>query len=152
MGDPKTFLLPNAPTCIVACSAADARLWRSDSRFGEWKFVTTMSDASAGKSEAEFSSDRPGRAFDSVGAGRHSMSPSASGQQHEMTVFAKTIANYLDRCIANGEFAHIVLLGAPRFLGCLRPELSDITRRAVVFEVAKNLADMDVSAIKNYFE
>jgi len=152
MGDLKTFLLPNAPTCIVACSAADARLWRSSSRFGEWEFLTSMSDASAGKSESEFSSDRPGRAFDSIGAGRHSMSPSASGQQHEMTVFAKKIANYLNQSIANGKFAHIVLIGAPRFLGCLRAELSDVTKRTVVLEAAKNLGDMDADTIKKYFE
>lgn len=152
MGNPKTFLLPNAPTCIVACSAADARLWRSNSRFGEWDFVTSMSDTSAGKREAAFSSDRPGRAFDSVGAGRHSMAPSATGQHHEMTLFAKTVANYLDKSIANGEFAHIVLIGAPKFLGCLRAELSDVTRRAVVHEAARNLGDMDASAIKKYFE
>jgi len=152
MGDLKTFLLPNAPTCIVACTAASARIWRSSSRFGAWDYVTTMSDASAGRSEAEFSSDRPGRAFDSVGAGRHSMSPSESGQQHEMTVFAKTVADYLNQSIASGEFAHIVVIGAPKFLGSLRSALSDVTKRAVVLEVAKNLGDMDADTIKKYFE
>ena len=152
MGDLKTFLLPNAPTCIVACSAADARIWRSNSRFGAWEFITSMSDASAGKSEAEFSSDRPGRAFDSVGVGRHSMSAPETGQQHEMTVFAKRVADYLNRSIASGKFAHIVLIGAPKFLGCLRAGLSDATKRAVVLESAKNLGDLDAKAIKKYFE
>ena len=152
MGDLKTFLLPNAPTCIVACSAAEARLWRSNTRFGAWTHITTMSDASAGKSEAEYSSDRPGRAFDSVGSGRHSMSAPESGQQHEMTVFAKRVADYLNRCIANSDFAHIVVIGAPRFLGCLRAGLADTTKRAVILESAKNLSDLDVNAIKKYFE
>lgn len=152
MGDLKTFLLPNAPTCIVACSAAEARLWRSNTRFGAWTRVTTMSDASAGKSEAEFYSDRPGRAFDSVGGGRHSMSASETGQHHEMTLFAKRVADHLNRSVANSEFAHIVLIGAPKFLGCLRAGLSDATKRAVVFESAKNLSDLDAKAIKKYFE
>lgn len=152
MGDLTNFLLPNAPTCIVACSAADARLWRSNSRFGEWRFVTEMSNPSAAKSEAEFASDRPGRAFDSRGAGRHAMSQPESGQQHEILLFARQVADYLNRSIANGEFAHIVLIGAPAFLGYLRAELSDTATRAVVMAAAKNLTDFDTDAIKKYFE
>jgi len=152
MGDLANFLLPNVPTCIVACSAADARLWQSNSRFGDWKFLTAMSHASATKSEAHFASDRPGRAFDSVGAGRHSLSQSESGQQHELLVFARQVADYLNRSIANDDFDHIVLIGAPKFLGCLRTELSGTAKRAVILEASKNLADLDANAIKKYFE
>ena len=152
MGNLANFLLPNAPTCIVACSAADARLWRSTSRFGDWELITAMSDSAATKTEAEFASDRPGRAFNSVGAGRHSMSTQESGQQHEMQVFARRVADYLNRSIANGQFAHIVLIGAPRFLGRLRAGLTDAAKRAVVMEAAKNLSDFDAAAIRKYFE
>lgn len=152
MGDLADFLLPNARTCIVACSAAEARLWQSSSRFGDWEFLIAMSHPSATKSEAQFASDRPGRAFDTVGAGRHALSQSESGQQHEMLVFARQVANYLNRAIANDEFAHIVLIGAPKFLGCLRAGLSDAARRAVVLETSKNLTDFDADAIKKYFE
>ena len=152
MGDLANFLLPNAPTCIVACSASDARLWRSTSRYGDWDLISTMSDPAANKSEAEFASDRPGRSFNSVGAGRHSMSTSETGQQHEMQVFARRVADYLNRSVASGKFAHIVLIGAPKFLGCLRAGLSDAARRAVVMEAAKNLSDFDTEAIKHYFE
>ena len=152
MGDLANFLLPNAPTCIVACSAADARLWRSTSRYGDWDLIGSMSDPAATKSEAEFASDRPGRSFNSVGAGRHSMSTSQSGQQHEMQVFARQVADFLNRSVASGQFAHIVLIGAPRFLGYLRAGLNDPAKRAVVLEAAKNLSDFDTQAIKKYFE
>jgi len=111
-----------------------------------------MSDTSAAKSEAAFASDRPGRAFDSVGAGRHAMSPSESGQQHELLLFARQVADFLNRSIANHDFAHIVLIGAPRFLGRLRTELSDNARRAVILEASKNLSNLDAGAIKKYFE
>ncbi len=152
MGDLANFLLPNAPTCIVACSAADARLWRSTSRYGDWDLISTMSDPAARESEAAFASDRPGRSFNSIGAGRHSMSTSESGQQHERQVFARRVADYLNRSVATGQFAHIVLIGAPKFLGCLRAGLSDSARRAVVMEAAKNLSDFDTDAIRKYFE
>ena len=152
MSDLGNFLLPNTPTCIVACSAADARLWRSTSRYGDWTPVTQMSNPAATRSEAEYASDRPGRAFDSRGAGRHAMSPQESGLQHETISFARKLAAFLNRSIANGDFAHIVLIGAPKFLGYLRTELSDAAQRAVVLQAAKNLTDFDAAAIKKYFE
>ncbi|MDH3430069.1 MAG: host attachment protein [Gammaproteobacteria bacterium] len=152
MGDLANFLLPNEPTCIVACSAAEARLWRSTSRFGEWQYLTCMSNPSATAREASFSSDRQGRSFDSFGAGRHAMSQAKSGHEQELQQFARQVAKYLNRSIANADFAHIVLIAAPRFLGCLRIELSDAARRALVLEESKNLTDLDDDAIKKYFE
>lgn len=152
MGDLADFLLPNAPTCIVACSAADARLWRSTSRYGDWQLITSLSNPSAGMSEAEFASDRPGRAFDSRGAGRHAMASPESGQQHEVAQFAAQLADLLNRSIAKGDFDHIVLIGAPRFLGYLRSELSDSAQRAIIVQASKNLTDFDAAVIKKYFE
>lgn len=152
MGDIANFLLPNEPTCIVACSAAEARLWRSNSRFGEWQFLTSMSNPSAVNREAAFSSDRPGRSFDSFGTGRHSMSQAKSGQDHDLLLFAKQLADFLNRSIANADFAHIVLIAAPKLLGYLRNELSDVARRALVLEESKNLTVLNDDAIKKYFE
>ena len=152
MGDLANFLLPNKPTCIVACSAANARFWRSDSRFGKWQLVSEMHDDSATHREADFASDRPGRAFDIVGAGRHAMSPTESGQDHEMLLFARQVADYLNRSIANSDYSHLVLIAAPRFLGFLRTELSNTALKAVVMEAAKNLTDLDEAEIKKYFE
>lgn len=152
MGDLANFLLPNAPTCIVACSAADARFWRSNSRFGSWDLIAEMYDPSAAEQEKSFASDRPGRAFDIVGAGRHAMSQSESGQNHELLEFARQVAGFLNRSIANSDFSHIVIIAAPRFLGRLRTELSDTALRAVVLEEPKNLTNLDDVEIKQYFE
>ena len=145
------FLLPNAPTCIVACAATSARFWRSKTRFGSWVLQAEMSRPEAAGREAEFASDRPGRAFDSFGSGRHAMSPGESGRDHEVRSFARELADYLNRGIASGRFAHIVLIAAPGFLGHLRASLSDAARRAVVHETAKDLTGLDVDDIRNYF-
>ena len=145
------FLLPNAPTCIVACAATGARLWRSDTRFGSWVQKAELSKPEAAGREAEFASDRPGRAFDSFGSGRHAMTAGESGRDHEVRNFARELADYLNRGIAAGEFRHIVLIAAPGFLGHLRAGLSDVARRAVVHEAAKDLTGLDVDDIRNYF-
>jgi len=152
MGDLANFLLPNVPTCIVACSAARARFWRSDSRFGRWRRINEMHDPAANQREAEFSSDRPGRSFDSVGKGRHAMSRPESGQNHEKLVFARQIASFLNQSIANSEIIHLALIAPPKFLGVVKTELSDTALRAVVLEESKNLTDLSDTEIKRYFE
>ncbi len=151
MARPDDFLLPNAPTCIVACAATGARLWRSETRFGSWALQTEMERPEAAGREAEFASDRPGRAFDSFGSGRHAMTPGESGRDHEVRSFARELADYLNRAVAKGEFRHIVLIAAPSFLGYLRAGLSGAARRAVVHETAKDLTGLDVDNIRNYF-
>ena len=146
------FLLPNAPTCIVACAATNARLWISHARFGDWRLLTEMHDSDAARQEKTFASDRPGRAFDSHGSGRHAMAASESGRKHEVRSFARQLADYLNSAVAAGDFEHIVLIAAPAFLGYLRTELSQVAKRAVVLAEPKDLTDLEVDQIRKYFK
>lgn len=151
MAKPNEFLLPNAPTCIVACAADGARLWRSTSRFGDWAALVEFSDGDPARPEKSFASDRPGRAFDSIGSGRHAMAASETGRRHEVRKFARQVADYLNAEIAANSFNNIVLIASPAFLGLVRPELSETARRAVVHELARDLTDLDANAIRQYF-
>jgi protein required for attachment to host cells len=146
------FLLPNGPTYIVACSAADARFWKSNSRFGDWTLVAELSDVLASQQEQEFETDRPGRSFDSVGEGRHAMSPPELSQDHQAQLFARKVASYLNTAVADGEISHLVLLAAPGFLGHLRSELSDSARKAVALAEPRNLTGLAEKDIRNYFK
>lgn len=152
MGDIRNFLLPNEPTCIVACSAATARFWRSDSRFGDWTALAELSDELASNREADYASDRPGRAFDSAGHGRHAMSAPESGQDHQKQLFARRVADYLNRAIAANEVNVLVIIAGPAFLGFLRTELSEAARKAVTLAAPKNLSNLDEGEIRKYFE
>ncbi|NIL93281.1 MAG: hypothetical protein GTO71_02305 [Woeseiaceae bacterium] len=152
MSDLENFLLPNEPTCIVACSAGSARFWLSQSRFGDWKFLTEMRDETATSRESAFASDRPGRSFDIVGAGRHAMGQKVSGHDHQTLQFARQVADYLNLAVANNDVNKLVLLAAPGFLGYLRSELSDTALRAVVLAEPRNLSDLEEAKIRKYFE
>ena len=152
MSDLANFLLPNEPTCIVACSAESARFWLSESRFGDWKLLTEMRDEMAPRRESEFASDRPGRSFDIVGTGRHAMSSQVSGQEHQTLLFARQVAAYLNKAIASSEVTRLVLLAAPKFLGYLRSELSNTALRAIALAEPRNLADLDETQIRKYFD
>jgi protein required for attachment to host cells len=145
------FRLPDADTCIVVCSAGGARCWRSQSRHGDWTLVKEWRHAPGTLHEAEFSSDKPGRSFDSVGGARHAMEPPHSGRELALHAFCEQLAGYLDHAVAAGEFRYVVLLAEPKMLGMLRDELSAATRNSVVCEAPKNLANLEVADIREYF-
>jgi protein required for attachment to host cells len=152
MNNLSNFLLPNEPTCVVACSSARARFWRSTSRFGKWKSLADMQDESATYPEAEFTSDKPGRAFDIVGKGRHAMSPPESAQDHQTLVFARQVAEYLNHAIAESSVNKLVIFAAPKFLGYLRSELSDTALESIALAESKNVSDLDEQEIRSYLE
>lgn len=145
------FLLPNATTCIVACSAAEARLYLSERRFGEWTLIETMDNPGATLREQEYNSDRPGRAFDRQGRGRHAMSPEETARQHGLQTFAHDIAQYLAKGFSAGRFSQLVVVAEPSVLGLLRRKLSSPLKRVLCCEVPKNPADFDQQRLRAIF-
>jgi len=151
MAHPNDFLLPNEPTCIAACTSAEARFWRSTTRYGDWSLLATVRNDEATASGRDLTTDRPGRAFDSFGSGRHAMAPREAAQDTETRRFARKVADWLDSAVAGPDVRHVVLVSEPSFLGVLRSELSARTAKAVVHELPKNPAHFDERQIRDYF-
>jgi len=145
------FLLPNAPTFVVTCDSAAARIFLTQSRFGDWIEIEVLTNPAAATRERDRVTDRPGRVFDSFGKGRHAMAPEETGRQHEMHRFAHKVGNYLNRGLTAGDFKYLVLIADPTFLGYLRQELSPATRRAVCYEVPMNATGYDARKLKALF-
>ncbi|MDH4124911.1 MAG: host attachment protein [Gammaproteobacteria bacterium] len=143
--------LPNASTCIAVCAASGARCWCSESAHADWLLVKEIRHESGTQHEAEFSSDKPGRSFDRFGGGRHAMEPESSGRKQALRSFVRQLADFLDRAIAARQFRYLVLIAEPKVLGMLRDSLSATTKKSVVCEAPKNLANLDVSEIRKYF-
>ena len=151
MNDLKTFLLPNDPTCIAACSGAAAKFWLTTSRFGDWQPLKNLQHPASETRERELTSDRPGRSFDSFGSGRHAMSRPSSAHDQELLRFAEQVADYLNSGVADGSFKNLVLLVEPRFLGHLRSKLSPAANAATILTAPKNMANLDETQIREYF-
>lgn len=145
------FILPNAPTCIVACSSAVARCWLSEDRQSDWDTLAEFEHEAARHLEQEFQADKPGRSFDSFGRGRHAMSMEHSAREQSNIRFADTVATFLNEAFVAGRYRFLVILAEPKILGMLRGKLSDTTLAAVVFEAPKNLANFDARDVKAYF-
>jgi len=98
----------------------------------------------------DIASDRPGRTFNSVGKGRHSVQPSTDPHEYEQELFARAIAKLLAKKCVQKEFDKIILIAAPKMLGALRFALDPITSRLVIGEIDKNLTKFPPGDLAQY--
>lgn len=126
-------------------------MYVSERRFGQWTLIGTMDNPAATLREKDFSTDRPGRAFDRLGRGRHAISPEETAKQHELQSFAHEIAQHLMKAHAAGGFTKLVLIAEPAVLGHLRRKLSSPLKRSLCREVPKNPAEFDQQRLRTMF-
>lgn len=100
--------------------------------------------------DKDMKSDRPGRAFDSHGEGRHATGTAVSPKEQESIRFAKTIADYLDQGRVNHRYDHLVLVADPRFLGHIRGALSSEVAKLVSLEIDKDLSTENEAEIRKH--
>lgn len=102
----------------------------------------------AARPDRELETDRPGRRFGGTDGNRHAVDGERSTERHESEQFAKAVARTLDAARTRQEFDRLVLIAAPRMLGLLRDALPEPCRSVVAAEIAKDLVNHDIEAIR----
>jgi protein required for attachment to host cells len=92
-------------------------------------------------------SDRPGRAYASVGSGRSAVGQTDWHDQAEQE-FLTALARHLDKAAQTGAVRGIVLVAPPRALGMIRPQLSAAVAKLVRGTVDKDYAGIPVDQIE----
>lgn len=127
-------------TYILVADGARARLY---SNHGVGKGLQAVSGATHKADlhhhDREILTDKPGRAFNSVGSGRSAMEPQTDWHRFEKHKFAREMAKVLDAAAASKAFDRLILIAPPATLGDLRTELGDAARKLVSAELAKDL-------------
>jgi protein required for attachment to host cells len=127
-------------TYILVADGARARLYVNQ---GVGKGLQPVSGATHKADlhhhDRDILSDKPGRAYNSVGQGRSAMEPQTEWHRFEKHKFAREMAKVLDAAAANKAFDRLVLVAPPATLGDLRMELGEATRKMVTAELAKDL-------------
>ena len=127
-------------TYILVADGARARLYANH---GIGKGLQPVSGATHKADlhhhDRDFLTDKPGRAFNSVGSGRSAMEPPTEWHRFEKHKFAREMAKVLDAAAASKAFDRLILVAPPATLGDLRTELSDATRKMVTAELPKDL-------------
>jgi protein required for attachment to host cells len=98
----------------------------------------------------EIMADRPGRAFDSVGKGRHAMAYGADAVREDERHFLQSLAERLEKEARAGAYDRLILIAPPRALGDLRPFLSKPVKSRVHDEIAKDLTQLPNDRLANH--
>jgi protein required for attachment to host cells len=135
---------------IVVADQAEAIFYDTPSLQAPPKEVAHISDPLAHQHDRDFSSDRPGRSYESVGGQRHAIERENDPRQREAVRFAKRISRRLDEARRKGEYDELIVVAGPPFLGLMRKELSRPTRERVVHEIRKDLVHGPVEALRRH--
>lgn len=101
---------------------------------------------------SEIDSDKPGRAFDSMGEARHSMSKELDATEKVAQQFARELAELLNKNRNTNVYDKIILMAAPKFLGLLRAALDSNTAALVVQTVNKELLEVSQEDVISYLK
>lgn len=91
------------------------------------------------KKSGELENARPGRSHESVGGHRHSLESKTDTHTHEVQLFARNLAQILQKAHAEHLFDKLSLVCQPHFLGELRPLLTEQLRKNIHKEINKDL-------------
>lgn len=125
-------------TYILVADGARARLLLSEGRGKPLTEVPGSDIRIDLKPDQELSSERPGRVHELANVSRHAIERDDL-HRREKERFAQSLAEGLDKRLANREYDRLVIAAAPETLGVIRSALSEKVRAVVLAEVAKDL-------------
>src|SRR5512133_988321 len=122
---------------IVVADQAEAIFYDITSLKARPVEVARLSDPDAHRHSRELGSDRPGRAYESVGNQRHAIDGENDPRRLQARNFARAIAANLDADQRGRRFEQLILVASAPFRSLLRAEFSDATKACIVYEVPK---------------
>ena len=136
------------PLWLVVAGGRTADFYLLPKPTSELRHVDTIVNEEANLREQDRVSDRPGRSFDSVGSGRHSMEPATTQKRADENRFAADLVSRIARGDNDNEFAQFAIIAAPRMLGAIRASLPAPLRSKVRFEVPKDLSQSTTDQLR----
>ncbi len=129
---------------VVAADAARARIFESRNRSGnDLREIETWVNPELRIPAHERVTDRPGRAYDSGGEGRHAMSEGGELKEVESDRFARELVSWLDDALQQHRFQHLMIAAAPHFLGQIRHHLDGHLKGCLTGEIDKDICHLE---------
>ena len=135
-------------TCVLVGDATNARLFEVTPNRKRLTEVWPKALSAESPASRDIASDRPGRAFNSAGRGRHTQEPRTDPHRYEKTRFAHHVAHTLDEERKKNTFVRLILVAPPQFLGDLRAALPEPLSRCVSETVDKELTSLDTATLE----
>lgn len=125
-------------TWFLVANDSEARLFQGSGPGEKIELIKKYAHPKGRIKEGAIDSDAPGRSFDSVGGGRHSMGHQVSPHRREEEIFAKELIHHLDEGFSQGRFSKLALIAPPHLLGTLREILPKHLKQLVASETHKD--------------
>ncbi len=138
------MLTKKATTWILVCDGARGRILVNRGRGTGLSEIERADSESAREPTRELGTDRPGRSFDSVGAGSHAMASPTDWHRFEKTKFAREMAAIINQAALANGFDRLVIAAPPRVLGDLRQALRPQAAKKITGEIGKDLTRIAV--------
>lgn len=135
-------------TWMLVASDARARLFEVASRNATLNEVLDLVNPEHRLPGKDLKTDKPGRAFDSLGGQRHATQTPVDPKEQSSIRFAKRVVNELELGLHENRFEALNVVASPHFLGLLRGQMSDALGRAVKKEVIKDLTREDPALLQ----
>lgn len=138
---------------VVVADESRAVLYQRERRRSPLREMRSFENEAARLKTNELIADRGGRAFDSFGQGRHTMTAEKTDpKQHLADAFARKIAEYIGSEEHKGHLRGYALVAAPRFLGTLRAQLGPRVSGEPYATVAKNVVGQPDETVKRLLD
>lgn len=125
---------------VVVADESRADLYQRERKRGPLQLMRSFENKAARLKTDDLITDRGGRAFDSFGQGRHTMSGEKSDpKQHLAETLARRVAEFVAAEEHEGHLRGFALVAAPRFLGTLRGQLPSRVHGEPYVTVDKNM-------------
>jgi protein required for attachment to host cells len=135
------------PIWVLVADARLGRILERPAMGAAWEERTEESSAAGIPASRDIGSDRPGRAFESVGMARHAIQPRQDPHVAAEAAFARQLAEKLEDWARAGRFRQLYLMAPPAFLGQLRPALGDATRKVLRGTLDKDLTKAPLAEV-----
>jgi len=146
-----------ATTWIIAADSSRARILQVTGRGEHLEEIEDLLNPEGGAHDRELISDAHSRFSGHGGVGKpasHSTGgpgsdrEEPSAQEHATELFAKRVADYLDKARTAQRYERLHLIAPPKFLGRLRHALGKETAKLVAEELPKDLAALNARELE----
>jgi protein required for attachment to host cells len=137
-------------TWILVAHRAGAVLLQSRGSGLPLERIAEISNPRGRLKAGDVDADRPGRAFDRYGGGRHAHATEQSVPDHIEAAFVSQLVDRLEQGRADSAFERLVLVAPAKMLGKLRETLSAPLRGLLVASLAKDLAHSDDQHVREH--
>lgn len=139
-----------ADAWVLVADAARARIFSVDSPLAKLQPVEQLVSPDARLHDRDINADRPGRAFDSFGEGRHAMGTNTNPKEQDAIRFAREVADHLEQGRVGNRFDRLVVVAEPHFLGLLRKAIKPALEQMVTLEINKDLSKATDQEIREH--